>query len=149
MAAVKPIPEGYHSVTPFLMVAGAAKVIEFAKSVFNAREIERVEGPGGAIMHAEVQIGDSRVMIADAGGEWKSMPGTLYVYVTDMDAAYQRALKAGGASRQAPVDQFYGDRNAGVEDPAGNVWWIATHKEDVTADELKRRMASMQTRAAG
>jgi PhnB protein len=147
--AVKPIPEGYHSVTPFLTVSGAARVIDFVKQAFDAQEVERMQGPGGTIAHAEVKIGDSRVMLADPSGDWKPMPSTLYVYVPDVDAVYQRAVRAGGSSLREPTDQFYGDRNAGVQDPAGNMWWISTHKEDVSPEELKRRMAAMQTRAAG
>ncbi len=149
MAAVKPIPAGYHSVTPFLVVQGAAKVIDFVRQAFDAELVERIDGPGGAVMHAEVTIGDSRVMISDASAEFGPTPGTLYVYVPDADATYRKALQAGAQSLREPSDQFYGDRNAGVRDGAGNMWWIATHKEDVSAEELKRRMSAMRTSAAG
>ncbi|HJT90073.1 MAG TPA: VOC family protein [Bryobacteraceae bacterium] len=149
MPAVKPIPKGYHSVTPFLVVQGAAKVIDFLQEAFEARQVERMDGPGGTVMHAELTIGDSRVMISDATAEFGPMPSSLYVYVPDTDATYQKALRAGGASLREPTDQFYGDRNAGVRDTAGNMWWIATRKEEVSTEELQRRIAAMRQRAAG
>lgn len=149
MAKARPIPEGYHSVTPFLVVQGAARLIDFVKQAFDAQELERMSGPGGIIMHAEVKIGDSRIMVSDARGEWKPMPSTLYLYVEDVDASYRRALGAGGTSLREPTDQFYGDRDAGVRDPGGNQWWIATHVEDVSREEMQRRMSAQQQRAAG
>lgn len=149
MAKVRPIPEGYHSVTPFLVVQGAARLIDFLKQAFDAQELERMAGAGGMIMHAELKIGDSRVMISDASGEWSPMPSTLYLYVPDIDASYRRAVGAGATSLREPTNQFYGDRNAGVRDPAGNQWWIATHVEDVSGEEMQRRMAAQQQRAAG
>jgi PhnB protein len=136
------VPEGYHTVTPYLTVENAGRLIEFLKHVFDAQEIERIPGPNGTIAHAEVKIGDSMIMMGDAGGEWKPMPGSLYLYVNDTDAAYKRALQEGGAAIMEPADQFYGDRNAGVRDPVGNVWWIATHKEDVPPEEMRRRAAA-------
>ncbi len=136
---VKPIPEGFHTVTPYLMVQGAQKLIEFLKQAFNARETERMAQPDGTITHAEVRIGDSIIMLAEAAGQWKPMPTGIYLYVEDTDAIYQRALAAGATSIMEPADQFYGDRNAGVQDPSGNQWWIATHIEDVSPDELQRR----------
>jgi len=149
MPKVRPIPEGYHSVTPFLVVQGASRLIDFVKQAFDAQEVERMSGPGGVVMHAEVKIGDSRIMISDATGEWSPMPSTLYLYVQDMDAFYRRALGAGATSLREPTDQFYGDRNAGVRDPAGNQWLIATHVEDVSREEMQRRMSTQQQRAAG
>lgn len=141
--AVKPIPDGYHSVTPYLVVRGVAGVIDFLKQSFGAEETHpRMAGPDGRIMHAEVRIGDSNIMLGEPIGESQPMQGMFYLYVTDTDAVYQRALAAGGVSEMAPADQFYGDRNAGVKDPAGNRWWIATHKEDVTPEEIARRAAS-------
>ena len=137
---VKPKPDAYHSVTPYLVVPGVAKLIDFMKQVFGAVETEQMEGAGGRIMHAEVKIGDSVIMMGEPmGGEWKSMPAMLYVYVADTDAVYERALQAGATSIMEPADQFYGDRNAGVKDTFGNQWWIATHKEDVSREELMRR----------
>lgn len=137
--AVKPIPEGYHTVTPYLTIQGAAKLIEFLKQAFEARETERITQPDGTIGHAEVRIGDSVVMMADAGGERQPMPSGIYLYVNDTDAVYKRALQAGATSLMEPADQFYGDRSAGVKDPVGNHWWVATHKEDVPPAELKKR----------
>lgn len=139
MMAVKPIPEGHHSVTPYLVVPGVAKLIDFLKRAFEAKEIHRTTRPDGTIMHAEVRIGDSMVMMGEARGEWKPMPGAIYLYVNDTDATYKRALRAGATSVMEPADQFYGDRNAGVKDPVGNHWWIATHKEDVPPEELAKR----------
>jgi PhnB protein len=137
--AVKPIPEGYHSMTPCLVVDGASKLIDFLKKAFEAQEIFRMPRPDGGIMHAEVKIGDSMLMLGDTTEQWKSMPGVIYLYVSDADAVYKRALQSGAASLMEPIDQFYGDRHGGVKDPAGNIWWIATHQEDVPPDELARR----------
>ena len=143
--AVKPIPDGYHSVTPYLLTSEAARLIDFLKQAFAADERERVSRPDGAIMHAEVKIGDSVVMMGEPMEPYGPMPASLYVYVHDMDAIYQRALQAGATSVMEPADQFYGDRSAGVKDPFGNLWWIATHKEDVPPDELaKQAQAYMQ-----
>lgn len=136
---VKPIPEGYHTVTPYLTVPGVARLIEFLKQAFGAEEKERMARPDGAVMHAEVRIGDSMVMLGEPSGNFSPMPAMIYLYVDDTDAAYRRALEAGATSMMEPADQFYGDRNAGVKDPSGNLWWIATHKEDVPPEEMKRR----------
>jgi len=138
--AVKPIPDGYHTVTPYLTVEGVAKLIDFVKQAFGATEVERMARPDGTIGHAEVRIGDSIIMMGEATAQWKPMPGTIYLYVDDTDTTYKRALQAGATSLMAPADQFYGDRNAGVKDASGNVWWIATHKEDVSREELTKRM---------
>ncbi len=137
--AVKPIPEGYHSITPYLVVEGAVKLIDFLKEAFGAEERERMAMPDGTIRHAELKIGDSMLMMGEASGEYKPMPTALYLYVTDTDSTYRRAVAAGATSISEPADQFYGDRNAGVTDPSGNKWWIATHKEDVAPEELARR----------
>ena len=137
--AVKPKPDGYHTVTPYLVVEGAAALIDFLKSAFGAQEFHRFAAPGGRIGHAEVWIGDSAVMLGDARAEFQPMTAMLYLYVDDVDTLYQRALDAGAESVQPPADQFYGDRSAGVKDPCGNLWWMATHIEDVPGDELKRR----------
>ncbi len=136
--AVKPIPDGYHSVTPYLTVPDAAGLIEFLRRAFGAQEVHRFTRDG-AVSHAEVRIGDSVVMLGQAGGEWQPMPAALHLYVPDADAVYRRALQAGAASLREPADQFYGDRMAGVRDPAGNYWWIATHVEDVSPEEMRRR----------
>jgi PhnB protein len=137
--AVKPIPEGYHTVTPYLTVPGVPKLIDFLKQAFDAREIERMMEPDGTIRHAEVRIGDSVVMMGEAEGERQPMPSGIYLYVNDTDTVYKRALQAGATSLMEPADQFYGDRSAGVKDPSGNYWWIATHQEDVPPEELKKR----------
>jgi len=137
--AVQPIPEGFHTVTPYLVVQGAAKVIDFLKGAFDAQEIHRSARPDGTVMHAQLKIGSSMVMIADAMDKYPPMTTSLYLYVTDTDAAYRSAMKAGGVSIMEPMNQFYGDRNAGVKDPAGNQWWMATHVEDVSTQEMERR----------
>ena len=138
--AVKAQPDGYHTVTPYLVVDGAARLIDFLTEVFDAEETERFDASGGRIGHAELRIGDSRVMLADAHDGHEPQSAMLHVYVDDADATYQRALAAGAVSVQAPADQFYGDRSGGVRDECGNLWWIATHIEDVAPDELQRRM---------
>ena len=124
-------------------------MIDFLKEVFNAQEVMRLAAPSGRIGHAEVRIGDSVVMLGDAHGEHKPMQAMLHVYVDDADATYERAVAAGATSVQAPVDQFYGDRSGGVKDRCGNLWWIATHIEDVQPDELKRRAEEAMRKAGG
>jgi PhnB protein len=135
-------PDGYHTVTPYLVVTGAAGVIAFLEKTFDAALVMRLDAPNGRIGHAEMRIGDSVVMLGDAHGEHKPTQAMLHLYVPDVDAAYQRALAAGASAVQAPKDQFYGDRSGGVRDMSGNLWWIATHIEDVAPDELQRRAAA-------
>lgn len=137
--SVKPIPDGFHSVTPYLVIKGVPKLIDFLKQAFDGKEIDRVALPDGTIGHAEVKIGDSIVMMGEARGGCEQMPSALYLYVPDTDATYRRALKAGGISKREPADQFYGDRSGGVTDPFGNIWWIATHIEDISRAELQKR----------
>jgi PhnB protein len=138
--AAKPIPDGYHSVTPYLTVRGAPKVIEFLKQAFGAEmPHEPTKRPDGSIMHAQVKIGDSLVMIAEESEMAKATSSTLYLYVPNVDEVYKRAVKAGGQSVMEPSDMFYGDRSGGVKDPSGNSWFVATHKEDVAPMELARR----------
>ena len=146
--AVKPIPEGYHSITPYLVVNGAAKVMEFMKQAFGAQEIMQMPGPNGTIAHAEVKIGDSIVMLADAGDRYPAKPTNLMLYVPNVDDVYKQALAVGGTSEREPADQFYGDRSAGIVDAGDNHWWISTHVEDVAPDELERRAAAMAHKAA-
>jgi PhnB protein len=136
---VKPIPEGYHSVTPYLIVKGANELLDFVKQGFGAEQRFRMDRPDGSVGHAEVTIGDSVVMLAEASEQWPVMPGSIHLYVEDCDDAYRRAIEAGAMSLQEPENQFYGDRSGGVRDPFGNVWWIVTHVEDVPEDELARR----------
>ena len=146
--AVKPIPDGYHSVTPYLMVQGAAKLLDFLQQAFEAEVTVRMERPDGMIGHAEVRIGDSMVMLAEATEQWKAMPGAIYLYVNDTDAAYKRAVQPGATSVMEPANQFYGDRNAGVKDPTGNFWWIATHVEDISPEEMKKRTEAYMKKQA-
>lgn len=137
--AVKPVPDRYHTVTPYLVVRNVSGLIDFMKQVFEAEELERFHRPDGSITHAEVRIGDSVVMMGEASGEFEPVPAMLHVYQEDADAAYRRALAAGATSMQEPADQFYGDRTAGVKDAFGNQWWLATHVEDVSPEEMRRR----------
>jgi PhnB protein len=141
--AVKPIPEGFHTVTPYLVVPGVAKLIDFLKQAFAATEAEHMARPDGTIMHAQVKIGDSYVMMGEPMGDQKPIPATLYLYVEDVDAVYKRALQAGGTSVREPADQFYGDRNGAVRDASGNLWYIGTHKEDVSPAELAKRAQAL------
>ena len=151
MPAVKPIPDGYRGVTPYLIVAGAAGAIEFYKQAFGATERLRLDGPGGKIGHAELAIGDGLVMLADENPEHGARgphsvggsPITLHFYVEDVDAVAARAVAAGGTLKRPAADQFYGDRMASIEDPFGHIWHVATHKEDVPPDELQRRLEAM------
>jgi PhnB protein len=142
---VKPIPDGYHTVTPYLVVRDPASLIEFLRQVFNATEIERTELPDGRIMHAEVRIGDSVVMMGGANEDYPPMPAMLHLYLDDTDAVYQRSLEAGATSLREPEDQFYGDRTAGFQDEFGNQWWLATRIEDLSSEEIQRR-AEVQAR---
>ena len=136
--AVKAIPEGYHSVTPSLVVKGAAKLINFMKEAFGAEEAFRMPAPNGEIMHAEVRIGDSIVMLNDAMRQ-SPTSSSLFLYVTDVDGVYQRAVKAGATSLSEPANMFWGDRMAQVKDEFGNQWSIATHVEDVPPQEMEKR----------
>jgi PhnB protein len=141
-AKAKPIPDGYHTVTPYLIVEGAEKTIAFLQKAFGAKlDYEPTNRPDGKTMHAAVKIGDSMVMIGNASEHAKATPLMIYLYVPDVDAAYWRAIDAGGVSIMEPADQFYGDRTSGVKDAAGNQWFIGTHIEDVAAAELQRRAA--------
>lgn len=151
MADVKPIPDGYPAVSPHLSVVGAAAAIEFYGTVFGATERMRMPAPGGMIFHAEIQIGDSVVMLADEMADMGARspkalggsPVTISVYVDDVDAVYERALGAGATSLQPLKDQFYGDRSGQFEDPFGHRWHVATHVEDVEPEEMGRRMAEL------
>jgi uncharacterized glyoxalase superfamily protein PhnB len=152
--AVKAIPEGYHSITPYLVCKGAAKAIEFYTRAFGAKEFVRMPGPEGRIMHAEVKIGDSMLMLADENPERGAVApqtGTLarsasiMFYTDDVDATFKRALDLGASSIQTPTDMFWGDRMGNLMDPFGHQWAIATHKEDVTPDEMQKRMQAIGT----
>jgi PhnB protein len=136
-------PDGHHTITPGMVVPGVDRLIEFLTKAFGAKAVERYEGPSGHVMHAEVRIGDSVVMMGEPMGEFKPMPCMLAVYVDDVDTTYRRALAAGASSLQEPADQFYGHRTARVRDPAGNHWSIHTVTEELSAEQIRQRMASM------
>ena len=141
--AVKPIPDGYHTVTPFLNVKGVAKMIDFMKSALGAEEIIRMPGPDGTVMHAEVSIGNSRLMLGEPMQQGPTTTSSsFYLYVSDVDSMYKRATGAGAKSVSPPTDQFWGDRMATVSDPFGNTWSLATHKEDPSPEEMQKRMAA-------
>lgn len=142
---VDPVPVGHHTVTPYLMVEDAARQIEFMTRAFGAIERGRFSTPDGRVMHAEVSIGDSIVMLGEASGETKPMPAMLHLSVPDTDAAYASAIAAGAESLREPSNQFYGDRTGGVVDGEGNQWWISTHVEDVSLAEMERRMRERAT----
>jgi PhnB protein len=141
------IPEGYHSVTPYLIVKGASRAIDFYKQAFGATELMRMEGPGGSVGHAEIKIGNSPIMLADEHPEMgfrspQTLGGagvSLMVYVDDVDEVFPRAISAGAKELRAVQDQFYGDRSGTFEDPFGHIWTVSTHVEDVPADEMLRR----------
>jgi PhnB protein len=148
---VKPIPEGYHTVTPYLSIQGATRALDFYKQAFGARVLVKLDGPDGKIGHAELQIGDSRIMLAD---EFPNMgakspqtlggsPVSLLLYVEDVDTVYKQAVAAGAKEDRPVQDQFYGDRSGSVIDPFGHKWFIATHTEDVSPEEMKRRSEKM------
>jgi PhnB protein len=141
-------PAGHQAVIPYLIIPDAEKALEFLSKVFRAKQAEVFRGPNGRVGHATVTIGDSVLMLGECGPQWPAQPASLYVYLTDVDAAYDRALAAGATSTMKPADQFYGDRNCGVKDSNDVTWWIATHIEDVSEAELQRRSAeSMKKRA--
>ncbi len=148
--AVAPIPAGYHTITPYLIVKDSVKALDFYKRAFNATELFRLDGPDGTIAHAEFKVGDSPVMFAEGGMEGyrdpKSLGGTpvsLMIYVTDVDKMFAQAIAAGATVQRPVADQFYGDRTGTLVDPFGHVWSIATHIEDVAFDEIERRMEKM------
>ncbi len=139
MKAVNPIPSGYHTVTPYLPVRGCKALIAFMTKGLGAEVTSKSETPDGTVMNAEVKIGTSMVMVAEARPDYKPSSTMLYLYVPDVDAFYRAALAGGGKSVLEPMDQFYGDRSGAVEDPCANQWWIASRKEDLTAEEIARR----------
>jgi uncharacterized glyoxalase superfamily protein PhnB len=139
---VKPIPDGYHTVTPYLMLKGARQFIDFMAAVFDAEVTEELIQADGSMGHTELRVGDSIIMLSEAKGDRPATPIMLYIYVQDVDAAFERAVRAGGKVVAAPADQFYGDRSGGVIEPAGNTIWMATHVENVAPGELQRRAAA-------
>ncbi|HEY5073750.1 MAG TPA: VOC family protein [Pyrinomonadaceae bacterium] len=153
----KPIPEGYHSVTPHLIIRGAGEAIDFYKKAFGATELFRFPAPDGKIGHAEIKIGNSPIMLAD---EYPDMgykgpqtlggsPVSLMIYVDDVDTVFDRAVAAGAKTREAVSDKIYGDRIGTLEDPFGHVWHVSTHKEDVSAEEMERRAKAASAAASG
>jgi PhnB protein len=150
MAKVKPIPAGYHTIIPYLSIKGAADAIEFYKKAFGATESMRMAQPDGRIGHAELQLGDSRVMLADEFPEMdfrspRSMGGSpvhIHMYVEDVDTVVSRAVAAGAKVVRPVQDQFYGDRSGTVADPYGHVWHVSTHTEDVSPEEMRKRAAA-------
>jgi PhnB protein len=148
---VKAIPDGYHSVTPYLSIRGAAQALEFYERAFNATELFRLVAPSGEIGHAEIRIGDSAIMLADPCEEGsfrhpQSLGGSsvgLHLYVEDVDALFAQAVAAGAKTIRAVQDQFYGDRTGTLEDPFGHVWFLATHKEELTPEEINQRAEAL------
>jgi uncharacterized glyoxalase superfamily protein PhnB len=149
--AVKPIPDGYHTITPYITVDDAGEVIEFLKKAFGAQETFAMRDEHGKVRHGEVKVGSSMVMLGSSHDQWKARPGNFYVYVEDVDAVYKQAVSAGGKPVSEPETQFYGDRHGAVADSQGNTWWVATHVEDVPEEELGRRAkeAAAKQPAAG
>lgn len=145
--AVKPIPDGYHMVTPYLTVADAEAQMDFLKRAFGAQEIYRHSDDKGHVGHAEMQLGDSKIMLGQARDQWTPRQASFYLYVEDVDAVYKRAVAAGGKSLREPTNEAYGDRSSGVEDSQGNQWWIGTHIEDVSPEEIQRRYQKQATPA--
>ena len=149
--AVRPVPEGYSTVTPYLIVTGAAAAIDFYKLVFDAKELMRFGGPDGKVAHAELQIGDSRIMLADEHPEMghrspQTIGGSavgIMLYVDDVDRVFSGAIAAGAKTHQEVKNQFYGDRSGSLIDPFGHLWTVATHVEDVSEEEMQRRMEAM------
>jgi len=144
---VKAIPDGYHSVTPYLIINGAAEALSFYKRALGAVEVFRLDAPGGQVGHAEISIGDSRIMLADACEESpardpQALGGSsvgLHLYVENVDALFAQAIAAGAKAIKPVQDQFYGDRNGTLQDPFGHIWFLSTHKEDLTPEEINRR----------
>jgi PhnB protein len=153
MAKVKPIPEGHNSVSPYLIVNGADKALDFYKKAFGATEIMRFNAPDGRVGHAEIRIGDTVVMVADehpdhdahAPRKFGGSPVGLHLYLEDVDEVWARATAAGGIVKHPLTNQFYGDRNGALEDPFGHTWHLSSHIEDVSAEEIDRRMKAMMT----
>lgn len=139
MVSTKPIPDGYHTITPYLIVPDVSVMFDFLSRAFNAKRFDWNVGPDGVVSHASVKIGDSMLMMGAASGPYKPQQTMLYMYVEEVDRVYEAAVAAGGESIQEPKHQFYGDRTAAVKDPAGNSWYIATHVEEVHPEELQRR----------
>ena len=138
--AVKPIPEGFTAVTPYLIVRDGNRLLEFVKAAFGATIHSEHRTPDGGVMHADFTIGGAHVMMGEANDQWPEKLGSIHLYVPDADATYRAAIHAGATSLYEPTTHFYGDRSSGVTDPSGITWWISTHVEDVAPDEMERRI---------
>jgi uncharacterized glyoxalase superfamily protein PhnB len=145
---VQPIPEGFHTLTAYLLVADAEKEVEFAKAAFDAQEIHISKLPDGSIMHATLKIGTSMLMLGQVSGEMKPVPSMLFMYVENVDGVYRRAVASGGKPTQEPMDQMWGDRAGAVSSPNGIQWWISTHIEELSEAELQERVAARSAAAA-
>ena len=149
--SVKTVPEGYHTVTPYLAIKDGAKALEFYKKAFGATEVTKLMMPDGRLGHAEIRLGDSMIMLSDEFPEYGAKspatlggsPVNIHLYVDDVDAFVKRAIEAGAKEKKPITDQFYGDRSGQIEDPFGHLWWVATHKEDVSPEEMQRRVDAM------
>lgn len=141
--SVKPIPEGYGNVIPFLICNGAEDVIKFAQQAFGAKLSDISKGEGGTVRHATIHIRDSAIMLSEGSAEYPAVSTMLYIYFENVDEVYRKALAAGGESLREPTNEFYGDRSCGVKDPSGNQWWLASHVEDLTGEEIAKRQSEM------
>jgi len=137
---VKPVPDGYHTVSPYIVSDDPDRLLKFIREAFAGEEVHVMRQRDGRILHAQARIGDSIVMMGGADSKWPAEKTSLYLYLEDVDATYRSALDAGAASIMPPADQIYGDRMGGVKDPTGNTWWLASHVEDVTPEMMKERM---------
>ena len=152
--AVSAIPSGFRTVTPYLAIKNAVKALEFYKKAFGATEVHKTIMPDGRLGHAEIQIGDSKVMVSDEFPEFGGKspealggsPVSLYLYVDNVDTFFKKAIAAGATEKKIVTDQFYGDRSGQLQDPFGHLWWVATHKEDVAPEEMQKRIAAMSKR---
>ena len=152
---VKPIPDGHHTVAPYLAIKNAVSALEFYKKAFGATETYKLIVPDGRLGHAEIRLGDSLIMLSDEFAEFGGKapeslggsPVSIHLYVEDVDAFVKRAVAAGARERKPVADQFYGDRSGQLEDPYGHLWWVATHKEDVAPEEMQKRVQAMFARA--
>ena len=148
---VKPVPEGHHTVTPYLAIKYGVQALEFYKRAFGATEESKLVTPDGRLGHAEIRLGDSLIMLSDEFPEYGGKspqtlggsPVNIHLYVEDVDAFFKKAVAAGAKERKPVMDQFYGDRSGQLEDPFGHLWWVATHKEDVPPQEMQRRVEAM------
>ena len=142
MTAAAPVPSGYGTITPYLVVPDALALFDFLVDAVGAAEVRRTSLPDGAVFNIELRVGSSMLILVQGRPDHELRPTAFYVYVSDVDSAYAQALAAGGVSLMEPADQFYGDRGAGFRDTAGNNWWLATRKEDLSSEDLARRIAA-------